>query len=42
VGASGEPIWDVVVKYVRDRKVIRPSQPNRPRLIGIKDNPGIA
>ncbi|MGQ0523041.1 MAG: thiosulfohydrolase SoxB [Betaproteobacteria bacterium] len=40
-GASGEPIWDVVTKYLRDRKVIRPPQLNRPRLIGVKDNPGI-
>jgi sulfur-oxidizing protein SoxB len=40
-GVSGEPVWDVVVKYLRDRKMIRPPQLNRPRLIGIKDNPGI-
>jgi sulfur-oxidizing protein SoxB len=41
-GASGEPIWDVVVKYLRDRKVIRPPKLNRPQLIGVKGNPGIA
>ena len=40
-GASGEPIWDVVVKYLRDKKVIRPPKLNRPRLIGVKGNPGI-
>jgi sulfur-oxidizing protein SoxB len=40
--ASGEPIWDVVVKCLRERKVIRPPQLNRPQLIGVKDNPGMA
>ena len=41
-GASGEPIWEVVAKYLRDRKVIRPPKLNRPELIGVKGNPGIA
>lgn len=41
-GASGEPNWDVVVKYLRDKKVIRPPRLNRPQLIGVKGNPGIA
>jgi sulfur-oxidizing protein SoxB len=41
-GVLGEPIWDVVASYLRERKVIRPPQLNRPRLIGVKGNPGIA
>jgi sulfur-oxidizing protein SoxB len=41
-GAAGEPVWDVVVNYLRDQKVIRPPRLNRPRLIGVKGNPGIA
>jgi sulfur-oxidizing protein SoxB len=41
-GASGEPVWDVVANYLRDKKVIRPPQLNRARLIGVKGNPGIA
>ena len=41
-GASGEPVWDVVTRYLRDKKVIRPPTLNRPRLIGVKGNPGIA
>jgi len=41
-GASGEPVWDVVAKYLRDRKVVRAPQVNRPQLIGVKNNPGIA
>jgi S-sulfosulfanyl-L-cysteine sulfohydrolase len=41
-GASGEPIWNVVAKYLRDKKLIRPPDLNRPKLLGVKDNPGIA
>jgi len=41
-GASGEPVWDVVVRYLKDRKVIRPPAVNRPRLVGMTGNPGMA
>ena len=41
-GAEGEPIWDVVTKYLRDKKTIAPIEPNVPRLIGVKGNPGQA
>jgi len=41
-GASGEPIWNVVAKYLRDKKVIRPTHLNRPKLLGVTGNPGIA
>jgi len=41
-GASGEPVWDVVSKYLRDQKVIRPPRLNSPRLVGVAKNPGIA
>ncbi len=41
-GTEGEPIWDVVTRYLRDKKTIAPIQPNLPRLIGVKGNPGIA
>jgi len=40
-GAAGEPIWDVVVRYLRDVKIVRPPTVNRPRLIGVAGNPGI-
>jgi len=39
---SGEPIWDVLTRYLRDRKVIRPGKLNLPRLIGVSGNRGIA
>lgn len=41
-GATGEPIWDVVTSYLRDKKVITPRKLNLPKLIGVKDNAGIA
>ncbi|MBA3034490.1 MAG: thiosulfohydrolase SoxB [Gammaproteobacteria bacterium] len=41
-GATGEPIWDVVASYLRDKKVISPRKLNLPKLIGIKGNDGIA
>ena len=41
-GASGEPIWDVVARYLRERKTIPPLKLNQPRLIGVDGNGGIA
>ncbi len=41
-GASGEPVWDVVAKYLRAKKVIKPVQANVPILVGLAGNPGVA
>jgi sulfur-oxidizing protein SoxB len=41
-GASGEPIWDVVETDRRQRKVIGRQTVNRPVLVGVDGNPGIA
>ncbi len=41
-GASGEPVWDVVARYLRDRKTIATPKLNLPRLTGVQGNPGIA
>ena len=41
-GARGEPVWDVVARYLRDKKTITPRKLNQPRLVGMKGNPGIA
>ncbi|MCC6657371.1 MAG: hypothetical protein IT512_04210, partial [Rhodocyclaceae bacterium] len=40
-GAKGEPIWDVVAAWLRDRKVVAPRRLNLPRLTGMAGNPGI-
>ena len=41
-GVTGEPIWDLVTSYLRDKKVVTPRKLNLPKLIGIEDNAGIA
>jgi sulfur-oxidizing protein SoxB len=41
-GATGEPIWDVVSKWLRDKKTVTPRQLNTPKLIGIAGNAGLA
>ncbi|MDM7944381.1 MAG: thiosulfohydrolase SoxB [Hydrogenophaga sp.] len=40
-GTKGEPIWDVVSGYLRDKKVIKGVQINTPRIIGMDGNPGL-
>ncbi|MCA1977772.1 MAG: thiosulfohydrolase SoxB [Thiobacillus sp.] len=42
-GVSGEPVWDVVAAYLRDKKTIKGVKLNTPKIVGIgKNNPGIA
>jgi sulfur-oxidizing protein SoxB len=41
-GASGEPIWEVVARWLRDQKTVTPRRLNSPRLIGMQGNPGLA
>ncbi len=41
-GAKGEPVWDVVARYLRDKKTIAPRKLNQPKLMGMKGNAGIA
>jgi len=39
---SGTPIWEVMETYLRAHPVIKPRQPNRPTLLGVARNPGLA
>jgi sulfur-oxidizing protein SoxB len=41
-GAAGEPVWDLLERYLRDRKVVKPSRLELPRLIGTAGNLGAA
>ncbi|MCP5297477.1 MAG: thiosulfohydrolase SoxB [Zoogloeaceae bacterium] len=41
-GATGEPIWEVVSKWLRDKKVVSPRKLNNPKLLGAGGNPGLA
>jgi sulfur-oxidizing protein SoxB len=40
--AGGEPIWDLVARYLRGRKTIPPLALELPRVDGMAGNPGIA
>ncbi len=40
--AGGEPIWDLMARYLRGRKVITPLKLELPRLKGMEGNTGIA
>ena len=41
-GVRGEPVWEVMERYLRDRKVVARRAPNVPRLVGVAGNPGYA
>jgi S-sulfosulfanyl-L-cysteine sulfohydrolase len=41
-GVTGEPVWEVVARYLRDRKSIPPLALNLPRLVNVGRDPGIA
>jgi sulfur-oxidizing protein SoxB len=41
-GARGEPVWELASRYLRAQRTIRPKAANRPRLLGVKDNPGLS
>jgi len=40
--AGGEPVWDVVARYVRAQKTIGPPRLNLPAVEGVRGDPGIA
>ncbi len=40
--SGGEPVWEVVARYMKAQKTIAPRRLNRPRLLGVAGNPGIA
>jgi S-sulfosulfanyl-L-cysteine sulfohydrolase len=37
---ESEPVWEVIIRYLRDRKTLAPLKANAPRLVGVKGNPG--
>ncbi len=40
-GVTGEPVWDVVERYLKAHKSIAPRAPNVPRLVGVEKNQGL-
>ena len=41
-GAHGEPVWDVITRYLKDRKTIAAPKLNLPKLVGVEGNLGLA
>ncbi|HYD81633.1 MAG TPA: thiosulfohydrolase SoxB [Paucimonas sp.] len=41
-GAQGEPIWEVMARYLKSQKTIRPRALNLPKIKGMAGNPGLA
>ena len=39
---AGDPMWEVLSRYLRDRKIVKPPKLNLPRLVGVSGNLGIA
>ncbi len=40
--AAGEPVWDVMARYLRAKKTVPPLALNLPKVEGVAGNPGIA
>lgn len=40
--AGGEPIWDLMARYLKDTKVVKPKAPGLPDIKGAANNPGYA
>ena len=41
-GVTGTPIWEVVAEYLRSVKVVKNLKVNRPTIVGLGKNPGLA
>ena len=39
--AGGEPVWDVIARYLRAQKTIKPRALNLPEVDGVAGNPGL-
>jgi sulfur-oxidizing protein SoxB len=40
--AGGEPVWEVMARYLRRTKTIKPVTLNLPKVEGAEGNPGMA
>jgi sulfur-oxidizing protein SoxB len=41
-GVTGEPVWEVVARYLRSKRIVTGRRVNQPKVLGVKDNPGIS
>ena len=40
--SDGEPIWDLMARYLKNEKIIKAKKLNEPVIKGVNGNPGIA
>jgi sulfur-oxidizing protein SoxB len=40
-GVQGEPIWDLMSRWLKNQQTIAPRALNNPRIIGLGNNPGM-
>jgi len=40
--APGPPVWEQVADYIKDQGTVKIDKLNSPKLVGVKDNPGIS
>jgi len=40
-GVKGDPVWDVVARYLRDKKTVSSLALNEPKVLGLSDNHGM-
>ena len=36
-GATGEPVWDVVARYLRSKRIVAARRVNRPKVLGVRE-----
>ena len=41
-GAAGEPVWEVVARYLRSKRIVTARRVNQPKILGAKDNRAIS
>jgi sulfur-oxidizing protein SoxB len=41
-GESGQPIWEVVMAWLKSKKTVNPKEVNVSHLAGVEINPGIS
>jgi sulfur-oxidizing protein SoxB len=41
IASGGEPVWELMARYLKARKTIAPKVPNQPKLVGVGGNAGL-
>ena len=41
IASGGEPVWELMARYLKAQKTIAPMRPNQPELVGVEGNLGL-